>query len=137
VTPVLIDTGCIVALLDRSERNHEACAAAVHEIDVPILTCEGVIAEACYLLRNIRNAQDTLLQNVEAGVFLVPYRLTGNAISVRKLIKKYADVPMDFADACLVDMAAAYQTSRILTLDHDFHLYRWGRNRPFELVISI
>ncbi len=68
---------------------------------------------------------------------LVPYRLAGNAARVLKLMRKYADVPMDFADACLVDLAMQLQTSRILTLDADFRLYRWGRNRPFEMLLEI
>jgi len=73
---------------------------------------------------------------VERGIFLVPYRLAGSAAAVSKLMKKYADVPMDLADACLVDMATSYQTGRILTLDRDFRLYRWGKNRPFQLLIE-
>jgi hypothetical protein len=52
-------------------------------------------------------------------------------------MRKYASVPMDFADACLVDMATQYQTGRILTLDADFRLYRWGRNRPFEPLLEV
>jgi len=51
-------------------------------------------------------------------------------------MKKYADVPMDFADACLVDMATMYQTGRILTVNSDFRFYRWGKNRTFELLLS-
>jgi predicted nucleic acid-binding protein len=134
---VLLDTGCIVALLDRSERHHEQCVGAVAEVEVPLLTCEAVIAEACHLLRGIQGAPAAVLQNVERGIFLVPYRLTDRAASVLKLLKKYADVPMDLADACLVDMATAYQTERILTLDRDFQVYRWGRNRPFKLLLEV
>jgi predicted nucleic acid-binding protein len=126
-----------VALLDRSEQHHQRCAAVVAELGAPLLTCEAVIAEACYLLRGIAGAAAAVLQNVERGVFLIPYHLRENAASVIKLMKKYADVPMDFADACLVDMATVYQTGRILTLDGDFHLYRWGRNRPFDLLLEI
>ncbi len=44
---------------------------------------------------------------------------------------------MDFADACLVDMATDMRTGRILTLDHHFQIYRWGRNRPFDLLIEL
>ena len=137
MTPVLLDTGCIVALLDRSERHHEQCVEAVSAVDGPLVTCEAVIAESCYLLRELADASFAVLENVERGVFLVPYRLTGSTGSVIRLMKKYADVPMDFADACLVAMAGDYQTSRILTLDHDFQVYRWGRNRPFELLLDI
>jgi uncharacterized protein len=126
-----------VALLDRSEQHHEHCAAVVAELAASLLTCEAVIAEACYLLRGIAGAAAAVLQNVERGVFWIPYHLRENAASVIKLIKQYAAVPMDFADACLVDMATVYQTGRILTLDREFSIYRWGRNRPFDLLLEI
>jgi predicted nucleic acid-binding protein len=134
---VLLDTGCIVALLDASEQRHARCAAVVAELEAPLVTCEPVIAEACYLLRGVPGAAAAVLLNVERGNFLVPYRLDGNAGAVAKLMKKYANVPMDFADACLVDMAHLYRTGRILTLDSDFRIYRWGRNQPFELLIDL
>jgi uncharacterized protein len=136
LTPVLLDTGCLVALLDRSERRHEECAVAIAEIEAPLITCEAVIAEACYLLRGIQGAADAVLENVGDGTFVVAYHVVGKASALRRLLKKYASVPMDFADACLVDMADEYQTGRILTLDRDFHIYRWGKNRPFDLVVQ-
>ncbi len=137
MTPVLLDTGCVVALLDRSAKVHGRCVAVVSSLEAPLITCEAVIAESCYLLRNIAGASDAILENVDRGVFLVPYRLVGNAPQVSKLMHKYADVPMDFADACLVHMAESFKTARVLTLDSDFRVYRWGRNRPFELLLEI
>ena len=137
MTSVLLDTGCIVALLDRSEKHHRRCVDVVSAIEAPLITCEAVIAESCYLVRNLSGAAAAILQNVERGVFQMPYRLSGDAGSVLNLMTKYADVPMDFADACLVDMANRYQTGRILTLDQDFQIYRWGRNRPFELLVRL
>ena len=106
-------------------------------LEAPLITCEAVIAESCYLLRDIEGAGAAVLENVDRGIFQIPYRLTGNAGGVLKLMRKYADTPMDFADACLVVMASDYQTGRILTLDADFRIYRWGRNRPFELLLAI
>jgi predicted nucleic acid-binding protein len=82
-------------------------------------------------------AAAAVLRNVERGNFLVPYHLDGNAAAVAKLMQKYASVPMDFADACLVDMANAYRTGHILTLDSDFRIYRWGKNQLFDLVIDL
>lgn len=105
-------------------------------LEAPLITCEAVIAESCYLLREIRGAASAVLDNVDRGIFQIPYRLMGNAGGVLRLMRKYADVPMDFADACLVDMASDYQTGRILTLDADFRVYRWGRNRPFNLLLT-
>jgi uncharacterized protein len=126
-----------VALLDRSEQHHRDSVNAVSTLEAPLITCEAVIAESCYLLRDFEGAAAAVLENVDRGIFQIPYRLAGNAGGVVKLLRKYADVPMAFADACLVDMASDFQTGRILTLDADFRLYRWGRNRPFELLLPI
>lgn len=125
-----------MALLDRSEERHRECVDVVSALEAPLVTCEGVIAESCYLLREVRGAPAAILENVDRGIFQIPYRLTGNAGGVLALMRRYASVPMDFADACLVDMAGDYQTGRILTLDADFRIYRWGRNRPFELLLG-
>ena len=134
--PVLVDTGCIVALLDRSERNHRRCVETVAEIDTPLVTCEAVIAEACYLLRSIRGAADAVLANVEHGAFEIPFRLDRSATAIRALLRRYASVPMDLADACLVHMAEELDTGRILTLDDDFAIYRWRRSRVFERLLA-
>ena len=134
--PVLLDTGCIVALLDRSERHHAQCVDVVGELEAPLVTCEPVLAEACYLLRRLKGAPAAVVQNIARGIFLVPYRLAENAAAVAKLLIKYADVPISLADACLVDMASSLQSGRILTLDGDFKVYRWGKNRPFELLLD-
>lgn len=136
MTPVLLDTGCVVALLDRSERSHQRCARVVEELGAPLVTCEAVIAEACWLLRGLRGAPEAVLENVEAGVFDVSFRLSSRARVVRALMKKYARVPMDLADACLVDLADELDTGRILTLDSDFHVYRWRRTRAFDVLLD-
>ena len=137
MSPVLLDTGPIVALLDRSERYHQQCVEAVSSLRDPLVTCEAVLSEACYLVRNLRGAAADILNDVHRGLYLVPYSLTDRASRVRKLMIKYADVPMGFADACLVDLASELQTGRILTLDEDFQFYRWSRNRPFEMVLNL
>lgn len=134
---VLLDAGPIVAMLDRSEQYHQECSALAADLEATLVTCEAVIAEACYLLRAVKGAAAAVLENVDRGNFLIPYRLTGRATQVGKLMKKYANLPMDLADACLVDIASQLGTGRIWTLDADFHIYRWGRNRPFELLVEL
>jgi predicted nucleic acid-binding protein len=136
VTPVLLDTGCIVALLDRSERHHARCVEVTSELSAPLVTCEAVIAEACWLVRRMRGAADAILQNVESGVFELPFRLNGSSRAVRALLRKYARVSMDLADACLVHLADELGTGKILTLDADFRVYRWRGTRPFELLLA-
>ena len=135
--PALLDTGVIVALLDRSERFHKASAEAVRSLDVPLVTCEAVLAESCYLLRNLAGASEAVLENVAAGIFQVPFRISREAASIKKILRKYRDRTIDLADACLIRLADEFETPDVLTLDSDFQIYRWGRNKPFRLLLNL
>lgn len=135
--PVLLDTGVIVALLDRSERFHASCVEAIAELGQPLITCEAVIAESCYLLRTLKGAAEAIIQNVAAGVFQIPLPLRQTADEVGRILHKYRDREIDLADACLIQLAGHFETGNILTLDRDFTIYRWGRNRPFELLVPL
>jgi predicted nucleic acid-binding protein len=134
---VLVDTGFIVARLDRSDNYHEQCLSVVDGMDGPLVTCEAVIVESCYLLRHLSGAKSAIMENVQQGIFQIPFTLAHRAAEVARLMKKYADVPMSLADACLVDLATQTESGQILTLDSDFRFYRWGKNRPFELLLEI
>jgi len=134
---VLVDTGPIVAMLDRRERFHQQCVEALLSTNEPIVTCEAVIAEACFLLRRLKGASRDLLVDVQAGRYQIDYRLAERGLQVGRLLDRYANVPMDLADACLVDLANLHKTGRIFTLDADFRIYRWERNQSFELLIEI
>jgi predicted nucleic acid-binding protein len=136
VKPVLLDTGVIVALLDRSERLHERCAEAVQEIETPLVTCEAVIAESCYLLRNLAGASEAVIENVATGIFQIPFQLSHEAAGVKQVLRKYRDRRIDLADACLIRLADEFGTGDILTLDGDFSVYRWGRNKAFRMLPS-
>lgn len=133
---VLVDTGPIVALLDRAQHQHHQCVEVLNAVREPLATCEAVLAEACYLVRKLKGATGDLLRDVGRGRYLVPYHLADRCVPVARLMAKYADTPMDLADACLVDLATELNTGRIITLDRDFSIYRWGRNRPFELLLG-
>jgi predicted nucleic acid-binding protein len=134
VKPVLLDTGVIVALLDRSERLHKACAEAVQQIEAPLITCEAVIAESCYLLRSVDGASAAVIENVSAGIFQIPFQLSHEAAGVRQVLRKYRDRQIDLADACLIRLADEFGTGDILTLDGDFAVYRWRRNKTFRML---
>lgn len=137
MTPILLDTGVIVALLDRSERQHESCVAALYSVSGPLLTCEAVIAESCHLVRDIHGAKDAILQNVSAGVFQMPFQLSRAASEIQRILRKYKDRDVDLADACLIHLATELRTGDILTLDSDFQVYRWGTNKPFRPLIAV
>jgi predicted nucleic acid-binding protein len=134
---VLLDTGVIVALLDRSEKCHRRCVIALEALERPLVTCEAVIAESCYLVRGLPGAAEAILRNVELGVFQIPFALSRSAAPVLRIMRKYRDLPVDFADACLIHLAEELNTGDILTLDRDFESYRWHRTRPFHLLIDL
>jgi predicted nucleic acid-binding protein len=134
--PVLLDTGVIVALLDRSEKFHKACAQTVREVEAPLVTCEAVITESCYLLRNLSGASEAVIENITAGIFQVPFQVSRDTAGVKQVLRKYKDRKIDLADACLIRLADQFGTADILTLDQDFTIYRWGKNKPFRMLPS-
>jgi len=137
VKPVLLDTGVIVALLDNSEQAHRVCAEAIHAAVAPLITCEAVIAESCYLLRNFPGAPEAIIDNVAAGLIQIPFQLSKEAASVKQILRKYRDRKIDLADACLIRLADEFEASDILTLDKDFTIYRWGKNKPFRILLDL
>jgi len=137
VKPALLDTGAIVALLDHSEKFHQACSEAVRTLEAPLVTCEAVLAESCYLLGNLPGAPEAVIENVVAGIFQVPYQLSREAVGVKQVLRKYRDRRIDLADACLIRLADEFETADILTLDKDFEIYRWGKNKPFRLLLKL
>ena len=136
MNPVLLDTGFIVALLDRSESLHKTCARTIREVQAPLVTCEAVITESCYLLRNLSGASEAVIENIAAGIFQIPFQLSRETAAVKQLLRKYKDRKIDLADACLIRLADQFGTADILTLDRDFAVYRWGKNKPFRVLPS-
>ena len=135
--PVLVDSGFIVALLDRQDKRHAVCRAAIQDLSRPFVTCEAVISESCYLLRNLPGAAESILDNVVSGVFQLPFQLASAASDVRRIFHKYRDREIDLADACLIHLANSFGTGEILTLDRDFAVYRWSRSNQFHNLIDL
>ena len=122
---VLLDTGPLVALLDKSERNHERCLAFFSEFKGEFLTTEPVLTEALYLLGPSFKNQETCLDFfIRDGAVMVPQ----SKESLKKtatLMDKYSDIPMDYADASLVALAEETGIDEIFTLDvRGFSSYR-------------
>jgi uncharacterized protein len=137
MTSVLLDTNVIVAVLDKRDRDHARCRRILRQIDQPIVTCEAVITESCHLLGHVPGASETILKNLEEGLFEIRFKLPASITAVQSLLNKYADLPMDFADACLVQMADELDTGDILTLDSDFLHYRWRKTKRFNLLVPL
>ncbi len=134
---VLLDAGVIVAALNKRDGRHSICLKFLEETRQDLVTCEAVITESCHLLARISGAPQAVLANVLRGRFQIKFQLTRALAPLNDLMQKYSDLPIDFADACLIQMADELSTGDILTLDSDFLHYRWRRNRRFNLLIPI
>jgi predicted nucleic acid-binding protein len=121
---VLVDTGPIVAFLNSRDRYHEWSRETFAGIEPPVLSCEAVLSEACFLLRNARGGGEAVLKLVDRGLVRLPFHLETETGPVRRLLSRYSNVPMSLADACLIRMSEQVSDSILLTLDRDFKVYR-------------
>ncbi len=130
----IVDTGPLVAFLDRAERNHRWVAERIGELEAPLLVCEPVLAEAMHLLQHLPKAQDAVSALLENGALKIAFRIEEHVPALRGLHQKYRDRPMSLADACIVRMAELYQRHAVLTLDSDFAIYRKHGRAPLALI---
>jgi len=124
----LVDAGPIIALLDRKDEYHGWAAEQFSRFDA-FETCEAVLAEACARLAYAGFDQTAVIRLVEEGVLKLAFDTGRNLGRIIALMEKYRDLPMDFADACLVTMSEEHKDSLVVTLDQkDFSVYRrYGR----------
>ena len=132
--PAIVDTGPLVAFFDKSERYHVWATKRIEELEAPLLVCEPVLAETMYLLSSFPMTQDVLCGLLQNGALKIAFQLEQHIAAVRGLIRKYRNVPMSLADACVVRMAEIHQHNTILTLDADFLVYRKRGRIPLMVM---
>jgi len=134
VPAVLVDTGPLVALLDRSDPDHVACQETLSSLNDSIVTVWPVITEAMYMVGAYWQAQEALWEMIEMGaVEILPLGID-DLPRMKELMRKYRDLPMDLADAALVRAAERERLRRIFTLDRrDFQIYRPSRIGRFVI----
>ncbi|MBC7969456.1 MAG: PIN domain-containing protein [Verrucomicrobia bacterium] len=131
---VLLDTGPLVAFVKSKDQFHGWVTAELATIEQPLLTCEAVITEACFLLRTTHAGEETIMALLSDGYLQIPFRLEEEASAIGALLNRYRSVPMSLADACLVRMAELYGGSSVLTLDSDFQIYRKDKNQAISVI---
>jgi len=130
----IVDTGPLVAFLDKHEKNHAWTKEQIRNLEVPLLVCEPVLTEAFFLLRRLPPAREALLSLVEKGALQIAFNLNEELKKVRLLCEKYRDRPMSLADACIVRMVEREDTHAVFTLDSDFSIYRKHGRHPLSLI---
>lgn len=131
---LIVDTGPIVALLNANDAHHRWTRDILDRVEPPMVTCEAVISEACFLLHRINNGQGAVLDLVAREVITISFSLGAEFAAVRKLMARYSSVPMSVADACLVRMSELDEKATVLTLDSDFGIYRRNRRQAISTI---
>jgi uncharacterized protein len=119
---VLVDAGFLVALLSRRDGNHRWATAQSARRPPPWTSCEAAVSEAFHLLG--ARGRPVLATLFRRRAVVCAFHLDEDVEAVLKLMDKYADVPMSFADACLIRMTETLDDPVLLTTDSDFRVYR-------------
>jgi len=132
---LLLDTGALVSLLDRSQRGHRDCTRFLEQWEGTIVSTEAVLTEATHLLGRVQGGRAACLDFfLSGGAVLVP-SAEESLRRCRKLLEEYSDLPMDYADSTLVALGEELDTNLVFTTDRkDFAVYRLGGKRSFQVV---
>lgn len=131
---VIVDTGPLVALLNRSDKAHAWVLSQMADIAPPMLTCEAVLAEATYLTSGLLGARQALIEMVGENFLHIGFQVQEQHAALLAMVKRYTNVPMSLADACLVRLAELYPKSPVFTLDSDFEIYRKNGRHVIERI---
>lgn len=131
---VIVDTGPLVALLNSRDKHHAWVMQQLGNIQPPMVTCEAVLAEATYLTRAVPGARIALIEMLGEGFLNIGMAVADHHSTLLTMIRRYADLPMSLADACLVRLAELYPQSPVLTLDSDFVVYRKNGRQVIPLI---
>jgi predicted nucleic acid-binding protein len=130
----ILDTGPWIALIDRSESKHDICVQWLKNYSGKLYSTEAVLTEVLYLLNFSVKAQTAAIDFVlKSVVEIIPSSLK-SLKKAKNLIKKYSDLPMDYADATIVCLAMDIGIHNIITFDQkDFNIYR-VKKKPFVII---
>jgi predicted nucleic acid-binding protein len=133
---ILIDSGPMIALFDGSDKYHKASVEFIKNNSAVLITTFASITETLHLLGFSRHAQADFLEWVYAGAIEIEDIVSRDFQGIAQMMLKYADLPMDFADACLVFIADKFKIDTIATIDRDFDIYRLKKKKAFTTLIK-
>jgi uncharacterized protein len=128
---VILDASPLIAYFDATEDHHAWCIHQFEAVKPPLLSCEAAMAEAIYVVESRGGDSDRIFRQ---GVIQLPFRLNDEIEAVIALRRRYSDVPMSLADACLLRMSETRTNARVFTLDGDFKIYRRHGRQVIPLI---
>ncbi len=132
----LVDSGPFIALFDRNDIYHTASVEFIKANRSKLVTTIASVTEALHLLDFNRDAQIDFLNWLNAGAVTIEPITADDLFRIKELIIKYSDLPMDFADACLVFLGDKLNIDSVATIDRDFDVYRLKGKKPFTTLIK-
>jgi len=131
---LILDASPLVAYFDADEPHHSWSVKQFDSLKPPLLSCEAAIAEAVYLIDSRGGDSSRIFGFLREGVIQLPFRLADETEAVIALRRRYSDVPMSLADACLLRMTETCSKPRVFTLDSDFKIYRRHGRQVVPLI---
>jgi len=116
----IADTGYLVALLQRNDEHHRWAKGIARQFELPLLTCEAVLAETAFHLQS----RVYPLEMLKRSVIRIAFDCARHLESLQELAERYADRHPDLADLCLIRMSELYPKHSVITVDADFRIYR-------------
>ena len=134
MTRTIIDAGPVVAYFNARDRWHRWVVGQMATLHPPLITCEPVLTEACFLIHRAGGRPAELIRKLDQGILEVAIDIEEEAPSLEALLRRYEDTPMSLADACLVRLTERYSDCRLFTLDADFEHYRRNGRQVIPLI---
>jgi predicted nucleic acid-binding protein len=132
---VLIDSGAIVAALRGRDQHHAWARAHFEAESEPFVSCEAVISESFFLLDRAAGGKEALCELLQRSIIAVDFSFSDQIDETIRLLRRYHDTPMSFADACLVRMAEQIHGAVVFTTDSDFRTYRRNGRQIIPLIM--
>jgi uncharacterized protein len=127
---ILVDSGPLIALFDADDQYHPRALEFVRQSRAKLISTMAVITEAMYVLEESLPARRNLLTWIQSGGLTLTEPEAGDLERISQLIEKYADLPMDFADAVLVALSERLAITHVASVDRHFTIYRYkGRTK--------
>jgi uncharacterized protein len=132
---ILVDTGPLVAALNAADEHHVWALKIFGQFTPPVFTCEAVLSEAQFLLNDHGGDPLAVLEWVRLGAINLSFSAEAEIGRLLALQRSYQNLPMDFADVCLVRMAELHSRSRVLTTDSHFRIFRRNGRQQIPLLM--
>jgi len=131
---VFADSGSLYAYAARRDSRHAWAKAIAEDLRPPLYTCEAVMTEVFWRVQKHGGRTDLLWDWIDCRVLVVEFSAPDHWSGLQRLMRRYADQPMDFADACIVKMTELVNECRVWTTDADFKVYRRKERLAIPLI---